>query len=83
VLDQCLHRAFDQQPQDRIGISAAGTSHADRLCQDAGRIGSASGNALHSSDQVIDSGKWTVWHGARLSDTPTVTPTPRFQTAGV
>lgn len=26
---------------ERVGISTAGTSHADRLCQDAGRIGSA------------------------------------------
>jgi hypothetical protein len=39
LLDQCLHRALDQQPQDRIGISAARTSRADRVSKDAGRIG--------------------------------------------
>jgi hypothetical protein len=40
------------------------------LREDLGRIGSASGTALGTPEQVIDSGKGTVWHGARMSDSP-------------
>jgi hypothetical protein len=67
VLDQCSRRALDQHTQDRIGISTARARHAGRLSEDSGGVGPASGGAMGASDQLIDSGKWTVWHGASLS----------------
>jgi hypothetical protein len=50
VLDQRLHRALNQYAQHCVGISAARASHADRLSEDAGGVGSASGNTLSTTD---------------------------------
>jgi hypothetical protein len=49
-----LHRTLDERPKDRIGISPAGASHANRLGENADRIGPAGGDALGTADQVID-----------------------------
>ncbi len=76
VLDQRLHRALDQHSQDCVGVSTARASHIDRLSEDAGWIGSASSNTFGTPDQVIDCGKRTVRHGARLADRPATRQAP-------
>ena len=66
VIDQRLHRALDQHSQDCVRVCTARASHADRLGEDVGWIGSASSNTLGAPDQAIDCGKRTVWHGAGI-----------------
>jgi hypothetical protein len=50
VLNQRLHRSLDERTQDRIWIGPAGACHADRLGENADRVGSAGGDALGAPD---------------------------------
>ena len=76
VIDQRLHRPLDQHTQYRVRISTAGASHADRLGENAGGIGSAGSSTLRTPDQVINGWIGSVWHGATLSNSPAVRQAP-------